>query len=446
MGTREAGVMASWLSRALLRLGEPGRRVLALSLPDTFQQVSACDVIVCCSDADRTDRLDGLAYARMADGLIEELEKRGAVVQSLALPYASQTGATTWSQAHSANRFFFVCSVMDRLSRLLLQRPTRLEAKAQDFYARLLAQTGAASLVGIGLPAAAVRAAKAANIRSVEILHGYGYSAVPWGWDSAASQGLPDMVLAFDAVSAATFRQLEGNGVSVRTIENYWYRKFLDPQEFQRLPLAWRDMSWLPQGRKIVLVSLSWGYDGDHGGYTFFADILKNGLFPDELVDVIRQAGDAYHWVFRLHPVQLTGGRFEHYKNLLNQLCREYDNCEWEMGSRAALPALLSRCDAHISMVSMTAYDAAFLGIRSLMLCPTLKVGGPYELMFKDLEAQGFLTRGDVDVQKIHAWLQSTTKIPRALPAQSNTGMAELCALLRGAGGLRTGVQEGVLM
>ena len=446
MGTREAGVTAPWLNRARLRLGEAWRRVLALSLPDTYQKMSACDVIVCCSDSDRTDRLDGLAYARMADGLIEELEKRGAVAQSFALPYARLIGAATWSQAHSANRFFFVCSLMDRLRRLLLQRQPRLEAKAQDFFARLLAQTGAASLVGIGLPAAAVRAAKAANIRTVEILHGYGYSDVPWGWESAGSQSLPDTVLAFDAVSAATFRQLQDKGVSVHTIDNYWYRKFLDPHEFLRLPLAWRDVSWLPQGRKVVLVSLSWGYDGDHGGYTFFAGILKNGLFPDELVDVIRQAGDAYYWVFRLHPVQLAGGRFEHYKKILDQLCRECRNCEWEMGSRAALPALLSRCDAHISMVSMTAYDAAFLGIRSLMLCPTLKVGGAYELMFKDLEAQGFLTRGDFDVQKIQVWLQASTKMPRVLPAQSDIGMAELCALLCGSDVVRAGVHKGVLV
>jgi hypothetical protein len=445
LGTRDAGVPAPWLSRARLRLGEAARRARALSLPDTFQKMSACDVIVCCSDSDRTDRLDGLAYARMADGLIEELERRGAVVQSLALPYAKLAGAATWAQAHSANRLFFFRSVMDRLRRLMCGR-SRLEAKAEDFYTRLLMKTGAASLVGIGLPVAAVRAARVANIRSVEILHGYGYSAVPWGWDSEASQGLPDIVLVFDAVSAATFRQLEDSGVSVLTIDNYWYRKFLDPHEVLRLPLAWRDTSWLPPRRKIVLVSLSWGYDGDHGGYTFFAGILKNGLFPDELVDVIRQAGDAYHWVFRLHPVQLTGSRFGHYKNLLDQLCREYGNCEWEMGSHAALPALLSRCDAHVSMVSMTAYDAAFLGIRSLMLCPTLKVGGPYELMFRDLEAQGFLNRGDFDVQKILAWLQSTTKMPRARPVRADTGMAELCALLRGSDVVRSRLQDGALV
>lgn len=422
--------MVARLKQIRRRLSEVFRRIWALRLPDSFREVPVCDVIVCCADCDRTDTLDGLAYSRMADGLTEALAARGVAVRSLALPYALLAGSATWAQAYSANRYFFACSVIARL-RQLFRRPPLLREKTQDFYARLLARTGAKSLVGIGLPVAAIRAAKAANVRSIEILHGYGYSSVPWGWDTAAPHELPDMVLAFDSVSATTFGQLRGKGLSVRTIGNYWYRKFLVPEEFQRLPLAWRDLSWLPRDRKVVLVSLSWGYDGDHGGYTFFAGILRNGLFPDELVDVIGLAGGAYHWIFRLHPVQLAGPRFEHYKKILDRLCRTYRNCEWERGSHAALPALLNRCDAHVSMISMTAYDAAFLGVRSLMLCPTLKAGGPNELMFRDLETQGFVTRGDFDTQKIHAWLQTCTKMPQAQTVHADTGMPELCELLR---------------
>lgn len=411
-------------------MGELSRRIRALRLPDSFPSMSACDVIVCCSDSDRTDTLDGLAYSRMADGLIEELEKNGVTVQSLALPYSLLGGAMTWAQAHTANRFFFAGFVGDRLRRLLW-RESVLEAEAFDFYARILKKTGARSLIGIGLPAAAIRAAKASKVRAVEVLHGYGYSKVPWGWDSAPPHCLPDVVLAFDAVSAKTFRQLHGKGVRVCTIENYWYGKFQNSAEIQRFPQAWRDMSWLPEGRKIVLVSLSWGYDGDHGEYHFFDGLLKNGLFPEQLADAIGLAGDAYYWVFRLHPVQMAGPRLQRYKRILERVCQEYGNCEWEMGSRVALPVLLSHCDAHISMISMTAYDAAFLGVPSLMLCPTLKAGGTYELMFKDLEEQGFLTRGDWDARKIQAWLQSVTKAPRLLSVQVDTAMPELCELLK---------------
>lgn len=412
-----------------MRLGEVSRRIRALRLPDTFQDMPTCDVVVCCADCDRTDHLDGLAYSRIADGLVEELQKGGVVVQSLALPYAMLAGSRTWAHAHSANRFFFVNSLMDRLRRLL-RRESLVEARAQDFYARMLVKTGARSLVGIGLSESAIKAAKAAKVRSVEILHGYGYSSVPWGWDSASPECLPDMVLAFDEVSAATFRQLRAKGVEVCTIDNYWYRKFLDDEEFQRLPQDWREMPWLPKGKKIVLVSLSWGYDGDHGGYIFFKGILKNGLFPAELEQAIGLAGDAYYWVFRLHPVQLTGVRYERYKSILDGLRREYGNCEWEMGTRSPLPALLRHCDAHVSMISMTAYDAAFMGIRSLMLCPTLKVGGPYELMFGDLEEQGLLARGDFDAHLIHAWLQSASTVSRALPIKADIGRPELCELL----------------
>lgn len=428
MASNDPGMPVSWWKPLRMRLSEGLRRVRVLRFSDTFRAMRACDVVVFCGDSDRTDVLDGLAYSRMTDGLREALEKGGVTVQGFALPYARLVGPQTAANAASANRFFFLRSVVDRVCRLI-GSTSRMDAAAQGFYARMLKRTGAKSLVGIGLSAAAIKAARAEGARSVEVLHGYGYSAIPWGWDKAGAI-LPDMVLAFDDVSAATFRQLQPRGTTVCTIENYWYRKFLDQDEFQRLPLAWREIPWLPSGKKVVLVSLSWGYDGDHGVYTFFAGVLKNGLFPDELRNVIELAGDGYFWVFRLHPVQVMGARYAHYKNVLDELCRAYGNCEWERGTQAALPALLGRCDAHISMVSMTAYDAAFLGVCSLMLCPTLKAGGVYERMFCDLEALGFVTRADFDAQRIHAWLTTTSKMPKAYPAKVDTGMPELCALL----------------
>lgn len=428
MAGNDPGMSVSWWKPLRMRLSEILRRVRVLRFPDTFRAMQSCDVVVCCGDSDRTDVLDGLAYSRMTDGLSEALEKMGATVQGFALPYARLVGPYTFANAASANRIFFLQSVVDRVCRLFGSN-SRMDAAAQGFYARMLKRTGAKSLVGIGLSAAAIKAARAEGARSVEVLHGYGYSAIPWGWDKARAI-LPDMVLAFDDVSAATFRQLQPRGMTVCTIENYWYRKFLDQDEFQRLPLTWREMPWLPSGKKVVLVSLSWGYDGDHGEYTFFAGVLKNGLFPDELRNVIELAGDGYFWVFRLHPVQVMSARYAHYKNVLDELCSEYGNCEWERGTQAALPALLGRCDAHISMVSMTAYDAAFLGVCSLMLCPTLKAGGVYERMFCDLEALGFLTRADFDAKQIHAWLTTTPKMPKAIPACVDTGMSELCALL----------------
>lgn len=403
----------------ILKIRELLRRAQALAIPDTYREMSACDVLVCCADGDRTDNIDGLAYSRFADGLVEEIIKVGGAVQTYALPYARLVGRKSWSHAHSANRFFFLSSIVGRLRRTFFLRPFVRE-RAIDFYSRLLIRTGATTIAGIGLPPEAIRAARAQGAKSVEILHGYGYPTIPWGWDVAPRDELPDMVLAFDEVSVKALEALRGKGVTVCAVENYWYRKFLNDAEFSRLPATWREYSWLPKGRKIILVTLSWGYAGDHGPYTYFEGVLKNGLFPEQLLSVIEKSGDEYYWIFRLHPAQLVSARFKSHKRLLDELCRKFENCEWVQGTKAPLPSLLTHCHAHISMISMAAYDAAFMGIPSLMLCPTLAVGKPNESMFRDLEMQGYVSRGNMDASRILDWLQ-TIASPLA-PFRAYTG------------------------
>lgn len=285
--------------------------------------------------------------------------------------------------------------------------------------------------MGIGLPSTAIRAARISGARSLEVLHGYGYSSVPWGWDWAPKEALPDVVIAFDAVSANTFGALANKGLQVSLVENLWYRKFRDPDEFSRLPAFWRqEQNWIPKGKKAVLVSMSWGYDGDHGTYTFFAGILKNGLFPEELIEAIKLAGDEYYWIFRLHPVQLLGERSGRYRKILDDLCGKFRNCEWETGTRAPLPLLLRCCHAHISMVSMTAYDAAFMGVRSLMLCPTLRPGGANELMFDDLKRRGYVELGSFDANAIVSWVQSTGPKGAQFPDEAQREKTDIRALV----------------
>lgn len=381
--------------------------IKSLRFKDTYKDIGRCDVILCCSDSDRTEKYEGLKYSRIADSLAEELSKEGVSIQRFAWPYSRLVGRKAWGYAYSANRRFFRNLLWNKCRRVFGFK-SAAESMEIDFYARLISQTGARSLVGIGLPSTATKAARNCGIKSVELLHGYGYSSLPWGWDSAPRDALPEAVIAFDDLSAKTFGALAAKGMQVSRIENLWYRKFRDIREFNRLPESWRrDQKWIPNDKKVILVSMSWGYDGDHGPYTFFAGVLKNGLFPDELVEAIKMVGENYYWIFRLHPVQMQSERSGRYKKILNDLCDRFNNCEWAVGTKVPLPLLLKRCHAHISMVSMTAYDAAFMGVRSLMLCPTLRPGGANELMFSDLKMQNYVDLGTFDAAAIVLWLQA---------------------------------------
>jgi hypothetical protein len=316
-------------------------------------------------------------------------------------------GSLAWGYAHSANRRFFRNFLWKKGCKAL-GRHAAAERMDIDFYADLLARTGASSMVGIGLPKAAILAARRRGVKTVEVLHGYGYSSLPWGWDATPPDRLPDAVIAFDDLSARTFGALAAKGMEVFRIENFWYRMFRDARQRATLPDVWRqEPPWIPKDKKVILVSTSWGYDGDHGPYGFFAGILENGLFPRELLDAINLAGDDFYWLFRLHPVQLAGERSQRYSKILNDVCLHAPNSEWHKASRAPLPLVLQHCHAHISMISMTAYDAAFMGLKSLMLCPTLRPSGANELMFSDLKAQGYVQLGTFSAGEMVSWLKT---------------------------------------
>lgn len=409
----------------LHRLLRVWKKIKSLRMADSYKAMQPCDVIVCCSDGDRTEDYDGLAYSRIADSLSEALAERGLAVQSLAWPYSLLVGQRSWGNAYSANRFFFFDALRHRSCQLLGLKDIG-EAWTIDFYSKLFIQTGARTVVGIGLPPAAIKAAKLNHIKSIEILHGYGYTSLPYGWNSKPSQDLPDVVLAFDDLSVETFGVLTERGVRVVRIRNLWYEKFRDNSIPRRLPDSWRSpQDWIPRDKKIVLVSLSWGYDNDHGVYAYFAGILKNGLFPDELKEAMQMAGDDYYWIFRLHPVQVQSERAKHYKKMLDDLCSRYGNCEWVMGTKMPLPVLLQRCHAHITMISMTAYDAAFMGVRTLLLCPTLRPGEANELMFSDLRRQGYAELGSLDSIDIVRWLCLNNRPEKPFVSQLNSELLD---------------------
>ena len=148
------------------------------------------------------------------------------------------------------------------------------------------------------------------------------------------------------------------------------------------------------------MVSLSWGYDNDHRQ---FAGILANGVMHEDLVRAIELTQDSVFWLLRLHPVQLRLERYNHHRVFLEELTSQTRNCEWHQASTLPLPLLLSQCHGHITMSSMTTYEAAFLAVPSLLLCPTLRSGAMKASMFGDLRLSGYAELGEFDAQKIKA-------------------------------------------
>ena len=62
-------------------------------------------------------------------------------------------------------------------------------------------------------------------------------------------------------------------------------------------------------------------------------------------------------------------------------------------------------------MSSMSAYDAANFGVKTLALCPNLKVNEKYSDWFLDLEAEGYLIKAFPDKDFIIDWIGVVEKV-----------------------------------
>jgi hypothetical protein len=218
---------------------------------------------------------------------------------------------------------------------------------------------------------------------------------------------LPSYVLTFDPVTTNTFRSLSDKGVCVLEIPHPFLKRFADPFPLANIPPEWRVTRSKRPAVKTILVALQWGYDGS---VPQFAHILPNAIYPAALEDAVRESRTTVDWIFRLHPVQMTNPRYSNDIRMVRALCDKYENASWEGVAEAPLPALLPHVDGCLSMCSMAAYEAAYFGVPSLLLCPTLRDTGFYCNMFEDLVNAGLASKQDATLTSILPWAERTKR------------------------------------
>lgn len=275
-------------------------------------------------------------------------------------------------------------------------------------YQQVLEKAQPRIVLTIGLPASLALAAHSLDIPVVEVLHGKGYLDIPWEFDHRESEQLPTDVFALDETSAVTFRRLQPKGVITHHVADPWLELFAQP--YGQLPEEWKWPRDLGRGKeRIVVVSLQWGYAGDHGEHQQFAGILSNGLFPTEIeIAILRTASDT-QWLFRLHPVQMHGRRYAWAPGLLEDLARRHANVEWRAASRTPLPALLAEATHHVTMLSGSTHEAAEMGVPTALLCPTARPGQIHGHWFQGLIDKGYATRVDLRrADQLLDWLAQT--------------------------------------
>lgn len=353
-------------------------RLKALSagivVPDTWRSIEPADILMMCHDVDRGMTIDGKAFSQLLDPVREDLLELGYSVAVIASRYSVLTGDKAHGSPHSYNRESLKHAVANHLSRPIsfTQEAERVSKRSIRFWQNLITQVDPGVILLIGAQPEVCLAASRLRKPTVELLHGFRYSEVPWGYCRREPASLPTHILALDDCSLQTFKQLEDRDVKVEKVKHpslarHWPNS--TPTFFE----AGKSSPENEQGKerqRVVLVALQWGYGrGEtHGGQ------FGNGVFPEVLEQMITIENEPIMWILRLHPVQLRTKRYRKVTEMIRKLQERTNVADFEI-SQSPLPALLEKVDLLLTASSGTAAEAlisnvpvAFYDLRESMV------------------------------------------------------------------------------
>lgn len=407
----------------------------AILIPDGIYRLAQCDALFFCHDVDRGISLDGKAYSPLLDSVRQELEQCGLKCQTVAHPFSLLTGEKAHFSPVSINKIY----TFYRLIRKFLPLALRYKIFERfNPYKTILRITGARLMFTIGAPEELCHEARHANCFHVEVLHGLGYKFLPWGWGVRPQSNLPQGILSLDKISTQSFRPLTRLGIETKTIPHPFLKRFIPSYQCD-IPKEWMLNPMSTSGyKKEILVSLSWGYSGDHGEHTQFANILNNGLFYDEIADIVSASREVF-WRFRFHPVQLRDSRYKRLFTYMEKFVNDNSNSEWRISSTLPLVCILKNCSGHLSMASMSCYEAATVGVPSLMLCPNIQRGGMHEDWFADLADEGYVTKAPFSKNIVSQWVTEVKRLsPRLTNLEDNQAWEEALNWVLFSGGFKS--------
>lgn len=378
----------------------------SINYKSSLNDFDECEVLFFDHDVDRSISLCKRVYSPLLDSIKDELVSNGHKCISVSLPWSRLNGDRAHGMPISINKLVFVNKLIAKLLEV-----TRLNVffRNENIYFKILKKTKAKLIISIGTPDDLCIASRLSDVFHVELLHGIGYTEIPWGWSLKNPLLLPQGILALDKISYNTFIELENKGIETKMIPHPYLKRFILKEKYN-IP-----KEWLPQKsegfkfEKEILISLQWAYAGDHGPHIEYANILENGLFYNEIEGIVDDFKNIF-FRFRFHPVQLKDRKYKSLILFMDEFVKKYPNSEWRESSTLPYPSIVSLCDGNISMSSMSCYDAAAFGVNSLMLCPTINNGGIYADWFIDLVEEGYVIKSKASFELIQEWLINTKK------------------------------------
>lgn len=386
----------------------------------SLQTLKPCDILITCSDNDRGYNYKNQAYAQLLDSFGDYLENHGFVVQSVArLPYSQLVGTKAYRNPIAfpwIDRYIYMGAKIRSLVLAFIHKPAAkreiihswIEKQYVNLWENILLQSNAKVVIGIQPTAYICKACHNRNILVYDLQHGIidaneifnqayaGYYNKNYK-DLTVQESCPDGFLCWDHQSASNLKKvIDYNKISTYIIGHPWLNRFLmnDPEDHLAQDAHKQWQCWKHDKPKI-LVSLQWGMK------EYYSQYVPNFVMPSVLEDTILTNTENYHWLIRLHPVQMRGDESSHVLKYLEQTFGNYRTIEWDVPSNAPLPIVLGWSDLHITFDSSTTIEAAMMGIETGLLSPEI---GSYYSYEREI---GMATHLPLDSLVIQEWITS---------------------------------------
>lgn len=337
---------------------------------DTWKNLEELDVLMFCHDADRGLEINGQAYAQLLDPVREDLVSRGYRVGVIAHRFSKKTGIRAYGSPFSCNRIGLLNSIRNRLASSLpwLKDIDGSSLNSVLFWERIFETSCVNVIFLIGAPAEICSAAARKGIPVIELLHGFRYTSIPWGYDKREITSLPSQILALDEKSFETFSYFQELGVRIEKVHHPSLNstsRFADTS-IRDSTQSGHSSKPPSEHKAVVLVALQWGY----GRWEASGGLFANGLFPEHFYEAIASSVSTLDWIFRLHPVQIRNRRYRDHVNEVRRL-QQLSNVRDFAESQGPIMAVLSTTNVVLTPSSGTASEALNAGRPVIFFDPS---------------------------------------------------------------------------
>ncbi|MGE4534747.1 hypothetical protein [Halomonas sp.] len=374
---------------------------------DTYKNLPSCDVVLIGHQHHFSFLWKEKLYSPILESHVRWERRQGLKCELILKPYSDINGSRSNTNFYRYNRIALFFKVIEKIESGL-SRKTRIHDRlVERFWSKLFESSSAKRIAAIQPDKYMCRAARNFDIEIIDLQHGVICQAHPWYGKSfnksKAASDLPTSFFVWDQESKNVVESwAKDKGCSVTVYGNQWVSRFLNEDCDDAVVVdALKKFPNVDSNSPVVLVSLQWGLE----------NYLNADDYDGAIMTLFKRLVERYHrkYVFlvRLHPVQLYGSRWELAKKSLEDLSSRVNanRFDWLDSSYAALPAILSKTDVHLTFSSTVVKEAAQFNVPSAILDQDIRLGGRRSSYYEDLKEAGIVTVIEPFLDEVVKWI-----------------------------------------